>query len=275
MTQTDFITRSGVVIPPVGLGTWQMDGDTGRVAVAQAIRTGYRLIDTAQRYHNEHAVGDGVRDSGVDRSDLVLVSKLRGGDQERRQVRRSFMASLRNLGTDYLDLYYIHWPLPRLGLYLDAYEVLMELREEGLVRAIAVSNFLPVHLEAIHSRFGEFPEVNQIELHPGWPQEELRAFGREHGIVTQGWGGAGRGKGMMDDGTLQQIAAEIGSEPVPVSLAWTVRRGVAAVAKSADPGRQAANLAAPELPLTDEHLARIDAMPAVSLGKDPAVDEEF
>ncbi|MGC5629138.1 aldo/keto reductase [Georgenia sp. Z1344] len=270
-----FVTSSGIEIPHVALGTWQMDGDVGRTAVAQGIRTGYRLIDTAQRYHNEVDVGRGVRESGVPREELLLVSKLRGGDQEARQVRRSFLTSLRSLDTDYLDLYYIHWPLPMLGRYLESYEVLMELRAEGLIRAIAVSNFLPEHLESIHARFGEYPEVNQVELHPGWPQDEIRAFDAEHGIVTQGWGVAGRGKGIMDDGTLDAIAADHGVSAVEIALAWTVRKGVGAVAKSADEGRQRANLAAPGIELSDKEVERIDAMPAVALGKDPAVNEEY
>ncbi|MGO1510183.1 MAG: aldo/keto reductase [Actinomycetaceae bacterium] len=269
------VTRSGIEIPPVALGTWQMDGDVGRTAVAQGIRAGYRLIDTAQRYHNEVDVGRGVRESGVPREDLLLVSKLRGGDQERRQVRRSFLTSLRSLDTDYLDLYYIHWPLPMLGLYLEAYEVLMDLRAEGLIRAIAVSNFLPEHLSAIHDRFGEHPEVNQVELHPGRPQDEIRAYDAAHGIVTQGWGVAGRGKGIMDDGTLETVAAEHGVSAVEIAIAWTAAKGVGAVAKSADAGRQRANLAAPGIELTEQDVARIDAMPPVALGKDPAVNEEY
>ncbi|MGC5616490.1 aldo/keto reductase [Georgenia sp. Z1491] len=275
MPTSRFVTRSGIEIPPVGLGTWQMDGDVGRTAVAGAIRAGYRLIDTAQRYHNERAVGAGVRESGVPRDELLLVSKLRGGDQGAVQTRRSFMASLESLATDRLDLYYIHWPLPMLGKYLESYEILMELRAEGLIRAIAVSNFLPEHLAAVHDRFGEYPEVNQVELHPGWPQDEIRAFDAEHGIVTQGWGVAGRGKGMMDDGTLEEIGRDHGVSPIEVSLAWTVGKGVAALAKSADAGRQRANLAAPGIELTEQQIARIDAMPRVALGKDPAVNEEY
>lgn len=275
MSGSPFVTRTGIEIPPVALGTWQMDGEVGRGAVAEALRAGYRLVDTAQRYHNEHAVGQGVRDSGLPREQVMLTSKLRGGDQGAGQTRRSFMTSLRSLGVGYIDLYYIHWPLPRLGLYLESYEVLMQLREEELIRAIAVSNFLPEHLRAIHDRFGEYPEVNQVELHPGWPQDELRAFHAEHGIVTQGWGVAGRGRGTMDDGTLTEIGEAHGVSAVEVALAWAVRKDVAAVAKSADPDRQRANLAAPDLPLTDEEVARIDAMDVVSLGKDPAVDEEF
>jgi 2,5-diketo-D-gluconate reductase A len=252
-----------------------MEGAEATDAVAGAIQQGYRLIDTAQRYHNEHAVGEGVRASGLDRGDVLVASKLRGGDHGKGQTRRSFMTTLTSLGLEYVDLYYIHWPNPRIGLYLDSYEILMDLRAEGLIRAIAVSNFLPEHLDAIHDRFGEYPEINQVELHPGWPQDEIRAYDAERGIVTQAWGVAGRGKGTMDDGTLDAIAAEVGVSPVEVALSWAVGKGVSTIAKSADAARQRANLAAPDIELSAEQVARIDAMPTVSLGKDPATEEEF
>mgnify|MGYP001941370492 CR=1 FL=1 len=269
------MNRQQLTLPPVAYGTWQLDDAAAQRCVASAIDDGYRLIDTAMRYHNEYGVGRGIKDSSIPREELMVATKLRGGDQGRDQARRAFFASLRNLGTEYVDIYFIHWPLPRLGLYLESYETMLELQADGYIRHVAVCNFPNRHLQAIKQEFDQYPVINQFELHPGYPQHEWVEFCQANGIAVQGWGVIGRGRGLLDDPTVQQMAADKGCTPAQLCIAWAATRGICSIAKSATPERWRANLAAAEIRLSDEELATLDAVDFPRTSKDPEVDEEY
>lgn len=225
---------TNLLIPPLAFGTWKLDDAAAAKCVSEAVDDGYRMVDTAQRYHNEWGVGIGILSASVAREDVLVTSKLRGGDQGYEQAKRAFFATLRNLGTDYIDIYYIHWPLPKLDLYLESFEALLELREEGFIRHVGVCNFTVPTLKRVIDEFGEAPVINQIELHPGFPQTELTEFCKANGIAVQGWGVIGRGRGVLDDPTVIRLAKEYWMTPAQLCIAWAGAHGFSAVAKSAN-----------------------------------------
>jgi diketogulonate reductase-like aldo/keto reductase len=253
--------RSGLKLPALGFGTWPFRNAEAESAVGQALAAGYRLIDTATKYGNETGVGRAIARSGLPRDQIVVQSKLRGGDQGAFFTPRAVDASLANLGLDYLDLYLIHWPLPRLDLYVDTWRALAEAQQAGLIRAIGVSNFQPAHLDRLIAETGVIPEVNQIELHPYFVQADVVAHGAAHGIVTEAWGPLGQGKtGVLEDPVILDIARRADAKPAQVVLAWHIARGVVPLPKSADPARMADNLAAASLRLSPDQVAAITAL---------------
>ncbi|WP_019324091.1 aldo/keto reductase, partial [Streptomyces sp. TOR3209] len=189
--------NDGTTLPALGLGTWPMTDDEARRAVREALESGYRLIDTAANYRNETGVGRGVADSGVPREEIVVTTKLPGRHHGYEETLASFEESRARLGLEYVDLYLIHWPLPRVDKYADSWRAMVKLREEGLVRSIGVSNFTAAHIERLEKETGVLPSVNQIELHPLFPQEELRAFHEGKGIRTESWSPLGRGSDLL------------------------------------------------------------------------------
>lgn len=182
-----YTLNDGMVIPALGLGTWPMDDALAEQAVRGALGLGYRLVDTAANYGNERGVGRGIAGSDVPREEVVVTTKLPGRHHGYEETLASFEESRRRLGLDYVDLYLIHWPLPRLDRYVASWRAMIKLREEGLVRSIGVSNFTPEHITRLEKETGVLPSVNQIELHPLFPQPELRAFHADKGIVTESW----------------------------------------------------------------------------------------
>lgn len=229
--------RDGHPLPIVGLGTFGLRGEGGVAAVASALRGGYRLLDTALRYRNEREVGDGLRASGVPREEVVVTSKLRG--RHHGNVRRGLELTLAGLGFDRVDLYLIHWPLPALGRYVDTWKTMIELRDEGLIRSIGVSNFTPAQLTRLIEETGEVPAVNQVELHPRLPQAAQREFHERHGIVTSSWSPLGR---IRDNAVIGRIARAHAVSPAQVVLRWHVQLGAVPIPKSGSPARQAQNL---------------------------------
>jgi diketogulonate reductase-like aldo/keto reductase len=275
--------HDGFVLPAIGLGTYALNGVAGARAIGEAVRTGYRLIDSAFNYENEGAAGRGVLESGVDRSEVIFTSKLPGRHHEYEAALRAVEESVYRTGLDAIDLYLIHWPNPRVDRYVEAWRALVEARERGLVRHIGVSNFLPEHLERIEAETGVRPVVNQIELHPYFPQEEAVAYHRERGIIVEAWSPTGRGGRVSDhdilgDPTVVEIAEARGITPVQAILAWHVARGTVPLPKSQDPERQRQNLASAHVVLGDDEVAAITALGRPDgrlLGEDPAVFEEF
>lgn len=263
-------------MPALGFGTWPLTGDDGTDAVRNALDTGYRLLDTAARYLNEDAVGRAIADGPTPRGDIFLTSKLRGDDHGYDAALRACEESLQRLGSDYLDLYLIHWPLPRLDKYVDSWRALVELRERGLVRSIGVSNFTGGHIDRIVDATGVPPVVNQIELHPLFPQSEQRAYDSAHGIVTQSWSPLGRGSDLLGSDVLAGIAAAHGVSVAQVVLRWHHELGAVPIPKSGDAARMRENLDVFGFTLGDDDhaaIARLDTGRRV--GGDPDVHEEF
>ena len=270
-------TLTELVLPSIGLGTYRLNGFEGAAAVATALRAGYRLVDSAFNYENEAAVGSGVRDSGADRSEVVFTSKLAGRHHGTAAARTAIEESVLRSGLGHIDLLLVHWPNPSRGLYVEAWKALIDAQERGLVTHIGVSNFLPEHLERIEDATGVRPAVNQIELHPHFPQEEAHRLHREKGIITQAWSPIGRAGDVLAEPVIRDIAAARGITPTQAVLAWHVARDVLPLPKSADAHRQAENLAAAEVVLTEEEVVAITALGREDgrlRGQDPAVHEE-
>ncbi|MFI1708520.1 aldo/keto reductase [Streptomyces griseoruber] len=267
--------NDGTKLPALGLGTWPMDDAQAEEAVAGALGLGYRLIDTATNYRNESGVGRGVARGGVPREELVVTTKLPGCHHGYEETLASFEESRRRLGLDHVDLYLIHWPLPRVGRYVDSWRAMIKLRAEGLVRSIGVSNFTPEHIERLEKETGVLPSVNQIELHPLFPQDELRAFHAAKGIVTESWSPLGRGSALLQDPAVVQVSEALGVTPAQVVLRWHVQLGAVPVPKSADPGRQGANLDVFGFDLGPAQMGVIADRAHERLGGDPETHEEF
>ena len=275
---TAHTAHTGLTLPPIGFGTYRVRGDAGADTIARAIGNGYTLIDSAFNYENEGAVGEGVRRSGRDRAELLVASKLPGRHHAYRRAVTTIEESVYRTGLGYLDLYLIHWPNPLSDRYVEAWSAMIEARQQGLLRHIGVCNFLPEHLQRLQAETGVLPEVNQIELHPYFPQTELLAHDAAHGIITQAWSPLGRGNDLLAEPLVGRIAARYDATPGQVVLAWAMARGAVPLPKAASDERQRENLAAVHLRLSEPDIAAI-----TSLGRpdgriddqDPAVYEEF
>lgn len=243
MTDIPQITlNTGRTIPQLGYGTFQVQpADTADV-VGAAIETGYRHIDTAQMYGNEKAVGDGVAQSGISRSDLFLTSKLNNGNHLPDDARRSFDRTLEDLGTDYVDLFLIHWPLPTRydGDFVTTWKVLEEFAHDGRARSIGVSNFQIPHLQRLIDESDTVPAVNQVEVHPLHANDEVRAFAREHGIAIEAWAPLAQGA-IFENPTVKAVAERLGRAPAQVALRWHIQRGDIIFPKTMSPERMREN----------------------------------
>jgi 2,5-diketo-D-gluconate reductase A len=245
--------NNGVEMPQVGLGVARVADTEAGAAVAAAIAAGYRAIDTAQQYGNERGVGDAIRRAGRSRDALFITSKVADTHHGRERTRQAFAASLERLGLDHLDLYVIHWPVPRRRLFVETWLALEHLYAAGLVRAIGVSNFESYHLEAILEAGSVPPAVNQIEVHPHLQRRDLIAVHQTHGITTIAYRPLGKGA-VLDDETIVEIAQRRDVTPAQVVLRWHTQRGHVVIPKTITPSRMTENLEAahhPELTASD------------------------
>lgn len=261
--------RDGSVIPLIGLGTYGMQGPEGADGIASGLELGYRLLDTAAQYGNEAAVGEGIRRSGVPRGEIIVTTKVAGGDQGRDAARRGVEESLRRMGIGYCDIVLIHWPNPSRGLALETWQTLLELRSEGVINHAGVSNFRPEQLTELYERTGEWPEINQIQLSPALQRPQSLAFHREHEILTEAWGPLGSKEGAAEQFVVQKIAKKHGVEPAQVSLRWATDLGVIVIPKSSSPERQRSNASLNSVQLDDEDRGYLAAL---DLGEDAAWD---
>jgi len=232
--------NNGVEMPQLGFGVWQVPDAEAAPAVAEALKAGYRSIDTAAIYGNESGVGQAIANS--DREELFVTTKLWNSDQGFDSTLRAFDESSRRLGLDVLDLYLIHWPTPARDRYTDTWKAFVELQKEGRVRAIGVSNFQPAHLRRLIDETGVVPAVNQIELHPYLQQAELREFHAEHGIQTEAWSPLGQGGELLSDPVVAKIALAHGRSPAQVVLRWHLQLGNVVIPKSVTPSRIRENI---------------------------------
>lgn len=271
--------NNGVEIPVLGFGTFKAkDGEEAYGAVLEALKAGYRHIDTAAIYQNEESVGQAIKDSGVPREELFVTTKLWNSQQTYEQARQAFEESLEKLGLDYLDLYLIHWPNPKPLRENDAWKTrnaevwraMEDLYQEGKIRAIGVSNFLPHHLDALLETATILPAVNQVRLAPGVYQEEVVAYCREKGILLEAWGPFGQGE-LFDSKQVQEIAANHGKSVAQIALAWSLAEGFLPLPKSVTASRIQANLDCFEIELSQEERETLKTI-AVQSGA-PRVDD--
>ncbi len=234
----DINLNDGNNIPQLGFGTFQINPEDTAEAVSKAIEIGYRHIDTAQMYGNEREVGEGIRASGLERGDVFITSKLNNSFHDPDDARESFDETLSELGYDYVDLFLIHWPLPTRydGDFVSTWKVMEEFQRDGRARSIGVSNFQPEHLDQLASETDTVPAVNQIEVHPYLTNDSVRAYGQEHGIVTEAWSPIAQG-GVLEDSTITQISEKVGKTPAQVVLRWHIQRGDIVFPKSVTPSR--------------------------------------
>jgi diketogulonate reductase-like aldo/keto reductase len=269
--------NDGHRIPAIGFGTYPLRGAEGLEAIESAIRTGYRSIDSAFNYDNEGTVGEAIRRSGVARDELFVTSKLPGRYHERALALDAVRESLWRAQLDHFDLYIIHWPNPSVDQYVEAWQALVEAREQGLVRSIGVSNFQEEHLARIIEATGVTPAVNQIELHPYFPQVEQRAVNARLGILTESWSPLGKGNAPYEEPAVVAAAEAHGVTPAQAILRWQVQLGNVPIPKSSTPSRQAENLDVFGFELTP---AEVDAITALGkpdgrlFGGDPTTHEE-
>lgn len=260
--------NDGVSIPQLGFGVFQIKPDETAAAVKRALDIGYRHIDTAEMYGNEKEVADGIRDAGLDRAEVFVTSKLNNGFHKPDDARRAFDRTLEALKSDYVDLFLIHWPLPTLygGDFVSTWKVLEEFAKDGRARSIGVSNFQTAHLERLAAEAATVPSVNQIEVHPYFGNEQVRAYGRDHGIVTEAWSPIAQGK-VLGDPEINRIADARGKSPAQVVLRWHIQRGDVVFPKSVTPERIQANFELFDFDLDDSDMAAISALDKGEAGR--------
>ncbi|OBF61135.1 oxidoreductase [Mycobacterium sp. 852002-50816_SCH5313054-b] len=268
--------NDGVSIPQLGFGVFQIKPDETAAAVKRALDIGYRHIDTAQMYGNEKEVAQGIRDAGLDRAEVFVTSKLNNGFHKPDDARRAFDKTLEALKSDYVDLFLIHWPLPTLygGDFVATWKVLEEFAKDGRARSIGVSNFQTAHLGRLAAETETVPSVNQIEVHPYFGNEQVRSYGRDHGIVTEAWSPIAQGK-VLGDPEINRIADARGKSPAQVVLRWHIQRGDVVFPKSVTPERIQANFELFDFELDESDMAAISALDKGEAGRRGPNPDEF
>lgn len=274
--------NDGHSIPGIGFGTYPLVGEDGYRAIRTALDAGYRLLDSAVNYENEGVVGKAVRDflkvSGLPRGALTIQTKIPGRHHDTARAIQSGYESAARMGLDQIDILLIHWPNPITGKYLQAWEGLLALKEQGIARSVGVSNFTAEHLDYIIEATGVTPVLNQVELHPYFNQAELRAVHAGKGIITQPWSPLGKRKPAYDEPQIADAATAHGVTPAQVVLRWHVQHGLVPLPKSATVERQASNLDVFGFELSADEMARIDSLTRDDgrwFGGDPATHEEM
>ncbi|MGP1613662.1 MAG: aldo/keto reductase [Pollutimonas bauzanensis] len=258
-TQNTVSFHDGRSAPQLGMGVWQVENDIASSVVKTAIDIGYRSIDTAAIYGNETGVGRGIAESGVKREELFIATKLWNDRHGHDSTKAAFAESLEKLGLNYVDLYLIHWPVPKVDLFVQAWESMIQLRDEGSAKSIGVCNFNINHLQKLLDETGVLPVVNQIELHPRFQQAELREFHAEHDIITEAWSPLGRGR-LWDEPSLNAIARKHQRSVAQVIIRWHTQLGNMVIPKSVTPSRLKENFHVFDFTLEAQDMADIAAL---------------
>ncbi|MFL5898494.1 MAG: aldo/keto reductase [Solirubrobacterales bacterium] len=262
--------HDGVEMPQLGFGVFQIPPQDTQEKVEEALAVGYRHVDTAAAYRNEAGVGAAIAAGGVRREDVFVTTKLWNSEQGYDSTLRAFEKSVERLGTGHVDLYLIHWPLPAQDRFLDTWRAFERIREEGAARSIGVSNFRVEDLERLEQEAERRPTVNQIELHPRLQQAELRAWHEDHGIATESWSPLAQGD-LLEDGTVETIAAHHDRAPAQVILRWHLQVGNVVIPKSATPERIRENFELFDFALSEDDMAAIERLDAGErTGPDPS-----
>jgi 2,5-diketo-D-gluconate reductase A len=268
--------RDGAQIPQLGFGVFQIPPEESADAVKTALQIGYRHIDTAEMYQNERGVGQGICDAGLDRAEVYITSKLNNAFHRPDDARRAFDDTLKALSTDYVDLFLIHWPLPTLydGDFVSTWQTLEEFKNDGRARSIGVSNFQIEHLQRLAQDTDTTPAVNQIEVHPYFTNDSVRAYGAQHGIATEAWSPIAQGK-VLGDPVVQRIAEATGRTPAQVVLRWHIQRGDIVFPKSVTPQRVRENFTLFDFELTDSDVDALTALDKGEAGRTGANPDQF
>lgn len=271
MTQSFVTLNDGRTMPQLGLGVWRTPQDVAADVVKTALEAGYRSVDTAAMYGNERGVGEGLKATDVARDDIFLTTKVWNDNQGFDATLAAFDKSLGLLGLESIDLYLIHWPAPKKGLYLETWKALVRLKEEGRAKSIGVSNFGPEHLQRLLDETGVVPAVNQVELHPSFQQRALRDFHAKHGIHTESWSPLGQGK-QLEDPVVVEIARKHGRTAAQVVIRWHLDCGLVVIPKSVTPSRIVENFKVFGFKLDAQDLERLAGLDTAAgrMGPDPA-----
>jgi diketogulonate reductase-like aldo/keto reductase len=277
MSIPTFTLNDGLVMPQIGLGTYKLTGDDGEASMVSGIAAGYRLLDSAHRYNNEEEVGNALRASGVPRDEILITTKLPGDAHGFDEAMLAFDTSARLLGLVVVDLFLIHWPNPSVNRFVDAWQAMIELRDDGRIRSIGVCNFTPEFLYRLRDETGVLPSVNQVELHPYFGQAELRAVHAELGIRTQSWSPIGRAGELLGEVPIVAAAEAHGVTPAQVVLRWHIQLGSIPLPKSGDAQRQRENIDVFGFELSEAEMTAIASLERGRLRAeaDPNTHEEF
>lgn len=268
----------GQVLPQIGFGTYKLNGAHGAHAITNALNQGYRLLDTAYNYENEGTVGKAIDNSHVTRDQVIITSKLPGRYQDYDAAMVAIQESIYRLGVEYLDLYLIHWPNPKQGKYVEAWQAMIDAQKAGLIKSIGVCNFLPEHIENLEKETGVLPVVNQIELHPYFNQQDMIEYHNQKGIITQAWSPLGRASEVIKDKDIAVIAEKYNKTIPQIILKWHVQNGIVPIPKSTSIARQIQNKDIFNFTLEQQDIDKINSLTQQDgrlKGQDPASYEEF
>lgn len=268
----------GKIIPQIGFGTYKLNGVSGMHAIVSALNQGYRLLDTAYNYENEGTVGKAIEQSHVSRDQIIVTSKLPGRYQDYNAAMIAIQESIYRLNVEYIDLYLIHWPNPRHGKFIEAWQAMIDARNAGLIKSIGVCNFLPEHIETLEQETGVLPSVNQIELHPYFNQQDMISYHNEKGIITQAWSPLGRASEVINDKDIEVIAEKYDKTIPQIILRWHIQNCVVPIPKATSIARQIQNKEVFDFTLEHDDIEKINALTQKDgrlKGQDPAVYEEF
>nr|WP_193363614.1 aldo/keto reductase [Companilactobacillus farciminis] len=270
--------NDGQKIPSFGFGTYKLNGRSGVQSIVSAINNGYTMLDTAYNYENEGTVGRAIAESGINRDQLTVTSKLPGRYYAYDDAITALQESLYRAHLDYFDLYLLHWPNPKRGMYVEAWQALIDAQKFGLVKSIGVCNFLPEHLNKLKDETGIMPSVNQIELHPYFNQEPMRQFDADNGIVTMDWSPLGRASSVLQDELLIKLSKKYKKTVGQMILRWELQLNTIPIPKSASPVRQRENMDIFDFEISEEDMRQINGLTKPNgrtKNQDPAVYEEF